>query len=148
RDKSDRKDAEAICEAVRRPNLLFVPIKSEEQQSVLALHRTRNLLAIQSVMLRNSMRSCLSEFGIVAPMGKPQFVKMIAETLRFAPLPKYAKRALIMLVGVWKKVEADIKSIEKDLMVWHRKNAASKRLTTIPGVGYLTATAIVSTVGD
>jgi transposase len=148
RDKSDRKDAEAICEAVRRPNLLFVPIKSEEQQSVLALHRTRNLLANQSVMLRNSMRSWLAEFGIIAPMGKLQFVKMIAQTLRFAPLPKYANRAIMILVGVWKKVEADIKTIEKDLMAWHRKNATSKRLTTIPGVGYLTATAVVSVVGD
>lgn len=148
RDKNDRKDAEAICEAVTKPAMTFVPVKTEEQQGILMLHRSRNLLAHQTVMIRNTMRGCLAEFGLTATVGKAHLRTLISRAGAGADLPRFAKKALSNLLDIWRRQEAEIAKIDKLLIAWHKRNAASTRLATIPGIGVVTATAVVSTVGD
>jgi len=150
RQKNDAADAEAICEAVARPNMRFVPIKTEDQQSVLVLHRSRDLLMRQRTMILNAIRAHLAEFGIVAPQGPRKVMEMVAR-LRAGEepgLPEIARTALLALSAQLDSLGAEIRRLEKQLMDWHRTDAASQRLATIPGVGLLTATAIAASVPD
>jgi transposase len=150
RQKNDAADAEAICEAVTRPNMRFVPVKNADQQSVLVLHRSRDLLMRQRTMLLNAIRAHLAEFGIVAAQG-PRKVMELAARLRNGDetsLPEIARSALLALAAQLDNLGAEIRRLERRLMAWHRTNAASQRLETIPGVGLLTATAIAASVPD
>jgi transposase len=150
RQKNDAADAEAICEAVTRPNMRFVPVKTEEQQSVLVLHRSRDLLMRQRTMILNAIRAHLAEFGIVAAQGP----RRVAELVRRlgAPddirLPTFARAALLTMGLQLETLALEIRSIERQLLAWHRQNPASQRLETIPGVGIITATAIAASAPD
>jgi transposase len=151
RNKTDAADAEAICEAVTRPSMRFVPVKTPEQQSILMLHRVRSLLIRQRTMAMNALRGHLSELGIVAPQGERGLMGLIIELEKGAEndsLPKAALAALTPLVTQLANTKAAILATEKELLVWHRQSLASRRLETIPGIGFITASAIASAVPD
>ena len=150
RQKNDAADAEAICEAVTRPNMHFVPVKTEEQQGVLVLHRSRDLLMRQRTMILNAIRAHFAEFGIIAAQG-PRKVADLVGRLRGDDtfgVPEVARSALLALAGQLESLAAEVRNIERQLMAWHRQNAASQRLETIPGVGIITATALAASVPD
>ena len=149
-NKNDAADAEAICEALVRPTMRFAAVKSAEQQSVLMLHRARELLVRQRTMLINALRGHCGEFGIVAAQGAPKVAALIEviEKPEDDRLPALAREALGFLVGQLRMVQAQIRGLEKKLMAWHRASEASRRLEAIPGVGVITATALVATIGD
>lgn len=149
-NKHDAADAEAIAEAVSRPSMRFVPIKSPEQQAVLMLHRSRELLVKQRTMLINALRGHCSEFGITASRGASRIddlLKIITD-LADTRLPAWAREALRVLMTQLQGVTETIRHVERHLQTWHRSQEASQRLTTIPGVGVITATALVATIGD
>jgi len=148
RQKNDMADAEAICEAVSRPNMHFVPIKSPDQQAVLVVHRTRSVLIRQRTMLLNSFRSHLAEFGITAPQG-PGNVLILAQRLEageFEEVPEIARTALLGFARHLEQLKQEIRTLERQLREWHRANEVCQRLATIPGVGIITATAMAASV--
>lgn len=149
-NKNDASDAEAICEALVRPTMRFAAVKSAEQQSVLMLHRARELLVRQRTMLINALRGHCGEFGIVVAQGASRVSELIEmiEDCEDVSLSALAREALGPLVGQLRMAQAQILDLEKKLLAWHRANAASRRLATIPGVGVITATALVATIGD
>lgn len=149
-NKNDAADAEAICEAAQRPTMRFVAVKSRDQQSVLMIHRTRDLLVRQRTMLINALRGHLAEFGIYVAQGRCHSGKLI-EIITNNPdgvLPELAQTTLHHLVDQLVHINGKIKQLEQQLKDWHKTNADSQRLTEVPGVGLITATAIVATVGD
>jgi transposase len=150
RQKNDGKDAEGCCEAVGRPNMRFVPIKSEEQQSVLMLHRARELLVRQRTMLMNALRGHLAEFGIIARQGRAGMDELLelVESEEGGAIPELARSALVLLAGQLRELRARINALERQIHAWHRSNAQSRRLETAPGIGPITASAIVATVAD
>jgi transposase len=150
RNKNDAADAEAICEAVRRPTMRFVQVKSTDQQGRLMLHRTRDLLMRQRTQLINALRAHLAELGIVAAQGREgikELLRIIAseEDVR---LSVDAHASLVVLAAGLQAVQTMIGSIDKRIIVQHRSNGASQRLKTIPGIGIVGATAIAATVAD
>jgi len=150
RNKNDAADAEAICEAVRRPTMRFVQVKSAAQQSQLMLHRTRDLLMRQRTQVINALRAHMAELGIVAARGRDgikELLKIIASE-QDARLPVDAHTSLVVLATGLQALQTMIRSIEQRIVVQHRSNAASKRLATIPGIGVIGATAIAATVPD
>ena len=150
RNKNDAADAEAICEAVRRPTMRFVQIKSAEQQGRLMLHRARDLLMRQRTQVINALRAHLAELGIVAAQGREgikELLKIIASE-EDARLPVDAHASLVVLAAELQAMQTMIGSIEKRIMAQHRSSEASKRLESIPGIGVIGATAIAATVPD
>jgi len=150
RQKNDAADAEAICEAVTRPNMRFVPLKTKEQQSVLVLHRSRDLLMRQRTMILNAVRAHLAEFGIIAAQGPRKIVELVRRLgdPDDLGLPDLMRSALLTLGTQLENLTEEIRNIERQLMSWHRQNEASQRLETIPGVGLITATALAASVPD
>ena len=136
-NKNDASDAEAICEALIRPTMRFAPIKSAEQQSVLMLHRARELLVRQRTMLINALRGHCGEFGLIVAQGASRVTELITviEDPADDRLPEVAREALGHLVEQLRMVQVQINGLEKKLMAWHRASEASQRLETIPGVG-------------
>jgi transposase len=149
RNKNDAADAEAICEAVTRPSMRFVPVKDVDQQAILMLHRSRSLLVRQRTMQVNALRAHLAEFGVVAAQGLNHFEELAAaiEEDKVA-IPVLAKSILRLLVEQFKDTEARIKQLEARLAEWHRNSKVSKLLASVPGVGIMTASAIAATVCD
>ena len=150
RNKNDAADAEAICEAVRRPTMRFVQVKSAEQQGRLMLHRTRDLLMRQRTQVINALRAHLAELGIAAAQGRDgikELLKIIASDAD-ERLPADAHASLVVLAAELRAMQTLIGSIEKRIMMQHRGDEASKRLRTIPGIGIIGATAIAATVTD
>lgn len=149
-NKNDACDAEAICEAVLRPTMRFAELKSEDQQSILILHRVRETLVRQRTMLMNALRGHCMEFGIIVAQGPVHVSKLVDLVLDEGDesLPDLARQALRPLVDQLARLKAELKALEKKLNAWHRTNAASLRLAAIPGVGVITATALVATLGD
>jgi transposase len=149
RGKTDAADAEAICEAVTRPTMRFVAIKTVDQQAALMLHKTRDLLVRQRTMLINGLRGHLAEFGIIAAKG-PGGVKAVTEALHEEQdrLPELARLALHGIVEQLWQLEAEIERLEKHILAWHRASDVSRRLATIPGIGPITASAIAAAVPD
>ena len=149
-NKNDATDAEAICEALMRPTMRFAAVKSAEQQSVLMLHRARDLLVRQRTMLINALRGHCGEFGMVVAQGASKVTILIEmiEDRDDARLPTLAREALGSLVEQLRMAQTQILDLEKQLKAWHRTNEASRRLEAIPGVGVITATALVATIGD
>ncbi len=150
RNKNDAADAEAICEAVRRPTMRFVRVKSAEQQGRLMQHRTRDLLLRQQTQVINALRAHLAELGIVAAQGREglkQLLTIIADE-KDAGLPIDARASLIVLAAQLQALHTMIGSIEKRIVVQHRANEASKRLECIHGIGVIGASAITATVTD
>jgi transposase len=149
RNKNDAADAEAICEAVRRPTMRFVPIKSADAQSILMLHRARYLLVRQRTAEVSAMRAHLAEYGVVAPKGMAHVRDLVAVLETGAPmLPDLARQALLLIAQMINALSLQIRKIEVELLAWHRTSATSQRLETIPGIGFITATALAATVGD
>ncbi len=150
RNKNDAADAAAICEAVQRPSMRFVPVKTAEQQAALALHRVRDLLVRQRTMLVNALRAHLAEFGVIAPKGLPKVAALAAVAVsgtdgRGPELLREAMKALIVQI---RSLRERIDAIERQIMAWHKGNPVSRRLATIPGIGPIIATAIAATVAD
>lgn len=147
RNKTDAADAEAIAEAVTRPVMRFVPVKSAEGQAMLMLHRTRELLVRQRTMLATALRAHLAEFGIIAPQGIHRVEKLAAQ-VHDPAVPGLAREALMLIVNelasVWRRIDA----LEMRLIELHRANEVSRRLASIPGIGPITAMAIASTVSE
>jgi transposase len=150
RGKTDVADAEAICEAVSRPSMRTVPVKSAEQQAVLMLHRVRDLLVRQRTMLINAVRGHMAEFGIIAPQGAKRVGELVALIMGEdeATLPVLARQALRTLAAELQALDQRIAQAEAAILAWHKESDASRRLAAIPGVGPITASAIVATVGD
>jgi transposase len=150
RNKNDAADAEAICEAVQRPRMRFVPVKTAEQQASQLLHRGREQLVRQRTMLVNALRAHLAEFGLVAPQGLRNVGELIAivrddDDRR---VPDMAREVLQVLANQIEQIEAAIAALERQLLAWHKTNAVSQRLASIPGIGPIIATAIATTVAD
>jgi transposase len=150
RQKNDAADAEAICEAVTRPTMRFVPVKSAERQGVLVLHRTRELLVRQRTMLINAIRGHCAEFGLIAPQGPRRVMELIEQVKAgaVAALPEIASAALLLLGEQLIGLALQITTLERRLLAWHRQDRASQRLASIPGVGLITATALAASVTD
>ncbi|MGG5823054.1 IS110 family transposase [Falsiroseomonas sp. HW251] len=150
RGKTDAADAEAICEAVARPTMRFVPVKTSEQQAVLVLHRTRDLLVRQRTAVVNALRGHLAEFGFVAPQGMSRVADLLAVLLGEdeTTLPPLARQALRGLAAELEALGKRVEEIEAAILVWHKESDASRRLAAVPGIGPITASAIVATVGD
>jgi transposase len=150
RQKNDAADAEAICEAVTRPTMRFVPIKSTERQSVLVLHRTRDLLVRQRTMLSNAIRGHCAEFGMIAPQGARRSAELVEQVRHADPriLPALAQSTLLMMADQLEALALRIHALERRLLAWHRQDQASQRLATIPGVGLISATAFAASVPD
>src|SRR5580704_15136983 len=137
RQKNDATDAEAICEAVTRPNMRFVAIKTPEQQSCLTLHRTRHLFIRQQTSVINAIHAHLAEFGIVAPVGRngvEQLLGIVAEA-GDQRLPELARACVAALGAQLRTLKAQVLNFDRQIMAWHRSNATSKRLDEIPDVG-------------
>jgi transposase len=149
RGKTDAADAEAIAEAVTRPTMRFVAVKSAETQAVLMLHKTRDLLVRQRTMLINAIRAHLAEYGIVAGVGRSGATAVIAALHEQQDgLPTLARSALHGLAAQYRAISGEIDRLEGQIMSWHRASEVSRRLATIPGVGPITASAIAAAVPD
>ncbi len=150
RNKNDAADAEGVCEAVTRPTMRFVAIKSKQQQSVLMLHRTRALLVRQRTMLVNAIRAHMAEFGVVARVGLPQVKELLAVIADGDDerIPALARTCLKGLARQLLSLEREINGAEKRIHAWHRTNQDSRRLETTPGIGPLTASALTATITD
>lgn len=150
RNKNDAADAAAICEAVTRPTMRFVSVKTTEQQSILILHRTNELLTRQRTTLINAIRAHMAEFGIVAPTGVPQVRKLfrvIADT-DDTRLPPVARSCLESLARQFLSLHEEIGAAKKKIHAWHRSNEVSCRLETIPGLGPVSSSAMAASVSD
>src|SRR6187431_816476 len=150
RSKNDANDAAAFCEAVTRPSMRFVPTKSEQQQSGLMLHRSRQLLVRQRTMLSNAIRGHMAEFGIISAKGRngtAELLEIIAneEDDRITAVARFCLDAL---ARQYVALAAQIGAIEKHIHAWHRSCEESRRLEEIPGIGPIVATALVAEVGD
>jgi transposase len=148
RNKNDAADAAAICEAVRRPTMRFVQVKSADQQAHLMQHRARDLLMHQRTQLINALRSHLAELGIIAPQGREGVKELLAIIANDAnPLvPVDALASLVVLAAQLQALQTMIGAIEKRIVVHHRASTESKRLQTVPGIGVIGASAIAATV--
>jgi transposase len=150
RSKNDANDAAAICEAVTRPSMRFVPIKTKEQQTALMLHRTRQLLVRQRTMLSNALRGHLAELGIVSAKGRngtTELLRIITNGADSRVSPA-VRGILDVLVRQFSAIGIEVASIDRSIMALHRGCEASRRLAEIPGIGPLVATALVAEIGD
>lgn len=149
-NKNDMADAEAICEAVSRPNMRYVPAKTVEQQAILSVHRARQGFVKARTAQGNQIRGLLSEFGIVIPQGIRSIMKQMPEILEDGEngLPGTMRNLLERLTENLKEMDRQVAELEKQIGLWHRENEASRRLAEIAGIGPITASAMVATVGN
>jgi transposase len=149
-NKNDAADAEAISEAVARPNMRFVPIKNVEQQAVLALHRVRQGFVKARTAQANQIRGLLAEFGVVIPQGIGHIAKRVPELIEDASneLPGAFRLLVQRLLEQLKEFDRQVHEIENQIVAWHRKTDDSRKLATMPGIGPITASAMVASIGD
>ena len=149
-NKNDAADAEAICEAVTRPNMRFVPIKNANQQAVLSVHRARQGFVKARTAQGNQIRGLLMEYGITLPQGLGHIVKCVPAILEDGEneLPGVFRQLLQRLADHLKELDYQVKELETQIQVWHRENDASRKLAGIPGIGPITASALVASIGD
>src|SRR6202140_1795440 len=150
RSKNDANDAAAICEAVTRPSMRFVPVKTKEQQTALMLHRTRQLLVRQRTMLSNALRGHLAELSIVSAKGRNgmgELLRIIADGAANR-LPAAVRGILDVLARQYSAIGTEVGSIDKGFLALHRSCEASRRLAEIPGIGTSVSTAMVAEIGD
>ena len=149
-NKNDAADAEAICEAVARPSMRFVPIKNIEQQSVLSLHRVRQGFVKARTAQANQSRGLLGEYGLIVPQGIAYIAQRVPDLIEDAAieLPGSFRLLIDRLVEHLKLLHRQVEEIEVQIKAWHRASEASRRLEKVPGIGPLTATAMVASVGD
>jgi transposase len=151
RSKNDAADAAGICEAVTRPSMRFVPVKTAESQAALMLHRSRDLLVRQRTQLINALRAHLAEVGLVAATGVDGLKSLLAiirEAGETGQLPGPMQQALQPLVDQLAALQAQIGQLERSIHAQHRASDVSRRLETIPGIGVIGATAIAATVTE
>ncbi len=150
RNKNDAADAEAICEAVTRPSMRFVAVKSVEQQGILMVHRARELLIRQRRMLINALRGHMAEFGIIAATGRSNAGELVALLADPADdrLPASALAALRAVAAQLAMADEQIAALQGEIVTWHRQSEASRRLAGVPGIGPVIASAIVATAPD
>jgi transposase len=149
-NKNDLADAEAICEAVNRPTMRFVPLKNGEQQAVLALHRARQGFVRARTAQANQIRGLLAEYGIIIPQGIGQISKRLPCVLEDGEndLPGLFRRLLQRLGEHLKQLDLQVSELDSQILLWHRQHEGSCRLAQIPGIGPLTASALVASIGD
>jgi transposase len=149
-NKNDAADAEAICEAVARPNMRFVPIKSVEQQAVLAMHRARHGFVKARTAQANQIRGLLAEFGLVIPRGLWHIDQRVPALLERAAdaLPLALRHLIERLLAHLRELDRQVAELEAQIQAWHRSSAMSRRLEKIPGIGPLTASALVASIAD
>lgn len=145
RGKNDAADAAAICEAVRRPHMRFVPVKEEHQQIILCLHRTRNGFVEERTATYNRLRGLISEFGIVLPQKVANLRRNIAEHLE--DLPGYANQCVGDLLAHADVLDARIAEYDRAIAQAAKEDARSKRLMQLPGIGPITASALLASLG-
>lgn len=149
-NKNDAADAEAICEAVSRPNMRFVPIKNVEQQSVLALHRARQGFVKARTAQANQIRGLLAEFGLIIPQGIGHIASRVPELIEDAcnEMPGSFRRLIQRLLEHLQELGRQVDELEVQILAWHRQSEASSKLAQIPGIGPITASALVASLGD
>ena len=149
-NKNDARDAEAICEAVSRPNMRFVPTKTVEQQAMLALHRARQGFVTARTAQSNQLRGLLTEFGIVMPKGISSLKRQIPEILEDAEngLLHVSRELFARLYAHFKELDRQVGELEQQIKASHRENPTSRRLEAIPGIGPLSASALAASIGD
>lgn len=149
-NKNDMADAEAICEAVSRPNMRFVPIKNVEQQAILSVHRARQGFVKARTAQANQIRGLLSEFGLVIPQGIKSIAKRLPDILEDGEngLPGTMRNLLERLNDNFKELDRQVSELELQIKLWHTNNEASCKLGAIPGIGPITASALVATIGN
>jgi transposase len=150
RNKNDAADAEAICEAMMRPNMPTVPIKNASQQAILSVHRARQGFVKARTAQANQIRGLLAEYGIVIPKGMGHIAKRVPEILEDGEndLPGSFRLLIERLVDHLKELDRQVRELEAQIQLWHRDNSASQKLAKIPGIGPMTASATVASVGD
>jgi transposase len=148
RNKNDGRDAEAICEAVGRPTMRFVAVKSVEQQAIMAVHTTRSLLVRQRTMIANSLRAALSELGIVAAQGIKGLQELIARLQAPGEVPEMMRGALLLLAQHWEALNANERELEQQIAKAARGDAKARRLMEVPGVGPMIASTVLAKVAD
>ncbi len=148
RGKNDAVDAAAVCEAVSRPDMRFVPVKGAEQQATLTLHKTRELLVKQRTMCVNALRGHLSEFGLVVAKGIGRAGELIEMAKEDATLSATANAVVKVFAEQLEAIDASIGSLEKEISKAHAQSETSKLLASVPGVGKIIASAIVASVPD
>jgi transposase len=149
-NKNDMADAEAICEAVGRPTMRFVPMKNDEQQAVLALHRARQGFVRARTAQANQIRGLLAEYGVIIPQGIRQISMRLPGILEDGEndLPGLFRRLLQRLGEHLKQLDLQVSELDSQILLWHREHEGSCRLAQIPGIGPLTASALVASIGD
>lgn len=149
-NKNDAADAEAICEAVTRPNMRFVPIKSADQQAILSIHRARQGFVKARTAQANQIRGLLAEYGIVIPQGIHHVPVCIPEILEDGEneLPGLFRELLATLLEQFNDLSQRIAEMERHIKQWHKASEASRRIGEVPGIGPLTATALIASIGD
>ena len=149
-NKNDAADAQAICEAVARPNMRFVAIKSVEQQAVLALHRARQSFVKSRTAQANQIRGLLTEYGLILPQGIAHIAKRVPELIEDASneLPGAFRILVDRLMDHLKGLDQQVAELEAQIKAWHRDSDASRRLEQVPGIGPITASALVASIGE
>lgn len=149
-NKNDAADAEAICEAVSRPNMRFVPVKNVEQQAVLALHRVRQSFVKARTAQANQIRGLLGEFGIIIPQGIGYIASRVPDLIEDASneLPGTFRMLVQRLLDHLKELDRQVDELEAQIQAWHRSSELSCKLAQVPGIGPITASALVASIGD
>jgi transposase len=149
-NKNDARDAEGICEAVSRPSMRFVPVKTPTQQTMLSLHRARQAMVKARTAQANQLRGLLGEFGIVIAQGIRQLAAHVPDILEDADnaLPGLMRALVQRLWEHFQALDRQVAELDQEIKRLHREDEASRRLAEIPGIGYLTASALAATVGD
>jgi transposase len=149
-NKNDARDAEAICEAVTRPTMRLVPIKTAEQQAILSLHRARQGFVKARTAQANQLRSLLAEFGIVLPQGIHVLLRQVPAIVSDAEngLLESVRNLFSRLLGHVKELDRHVSELEQQILQWHKSNEQSRKLEEVPGIGPITASALVATIGD
>jgi len=148
RNKNDGRDAEGLCEASSRPRMRYVPVKTAEQQAALMLLGVRDQLVMRRTQLSNTIRGHAAEFGLIEAKGLDKLASLLAAIEQGDSVPVLARELFAMLARQYAQVQVELKAIEAKLLAWHRANALSRRLAEIPGVGPITAAALVMKAPD
>jgi len=148
RNKNDGRDAEGLCEAMSRPTMQFVPVKTEEQQAALMLMGVRQQLMTRRTQLSNAIRGCAAEFGLITAKGLDKIEPLLAQIAQDESLPALAREMFTLQGRDYARLQVELKAIEAKLMAWHRANADSRRLVKIPGIGPIGSTALVMKAPD
>ncbi len=148
RNKNDGRDAEGLCEAMSRPTMQFVPVKTEQQQAALMLAGVRQQLITRRTQLSNAIRGYATEFGLITAKGLDKIEPLLMRIAQDESLPELAREMFAMQGRAYAQLQIELKAIEARLMAWHRANADSRRLAQIPGIGPIGATALVMKTPD